>query len=98
MPIFIIGVDGTACFAQIIYTYYDNAKYAPFDQIAYRKELRDRLMKISGMRKEVGSAAKEPWFDLIILNEPQAFDLFVETFEWMIHAIDQFANTHTGQR
>jgi alkylated DNA nucleotide flippase Atl1 len=54
----------------------------PFDDLARREELRQRMNKIEGVDLPLAKIDLRPGFDLDILLAPQARDILLETLTW----------------
>ncbi|MHB1458841.1 MAG: hypothetical protein ACYC0V_18170, partial [Armatimonadota bacterium] len=62
-------------------------KYPPFNDIAMRKELINRLNSVSKVKLTDEAINRRPAFDLSCLVSPEALQSFLDTLEWFVSKV-----------
>jgi hypothetical protein len=80
----------------VLETYFQwYAGKAPFNDLAKRRLILDRLNQMRGLSFQESILEKRPSFDLTLLNDPDNFEIFIDTFEWIIAEIRRSETTAT---
>lgn len=59
----------------------------PFDSIAKRKQLLDRLNKINGVKISEDGITRRPNIPLTVFNNPDALNDLLQAFDWVVEEI-----------
>ena len=62
----------------------------PFDQLAYRQQLMDRLNAIDGVDLPADRIDKRPSFALSVLDEAGAMRTFLEIYDWFLSEVRKY--------
>ena len=76
---------GSRNFVEVYFQWY--LYRPPFDQLAYRQQLMDRLNAIDGIDLPADRIAKRPSFPLSVLDNEKAFGQFVGAYGWFLEEI-----------
>lgn len=75
--------------------FYWMARRPPFDDIANRKQLLQRLNAISGIVVPEAKVSMRPSFRISVLNQPEAFSQLCGTLEWFVITNRAACTNHT---